>query len=93
GCVRSYKILAARARAVDADAEVRDLIAASHSAGDDGFEAQRFEAQASGGSAWSKERAALLASLEFDVAAIAQRGLAWERLDQLLFDYLTGVRS
>lgn len=93
GCMRSYKILAARARAFDADAEVRDLIAASHSAGDDGFEAQRFEAQASGGGAWSKERAALLASLEFDVAAIAQRGLAWERLDQLLFDYLTGVRS
>lgn len=83
GCMRSYKILAARARAFDADPEVRDLVKASASTAVDGFD----------GAGWSSDRASALRGLEIDVDAAARHGLGWERLDQILFDYLTGVRS
>lgn len=83
GCMRSYKILAARAAAFDADAEVRDILGASVGESVDPHD----------GAGWSKDRAAHLSGLSIDVETSAKRGLRWERLDQICFEYLTGVRS
>lgn len=83
GCMRTYKILAERARAFDADPEVRDIIAdRKHAACD---------ALLAGG--YSKDKAAGLRSLELDVHSIAAEGLGYERLDQLLVEHLLGVRG
>lgn len=82
GCMRTYKILAERARAFDADAEVRDLLAdRKHAASD---------ALLAGG--YSREKAAGLRGLDLDVAAIAAEGLHYERLDQILVEHLLGAR-
>lgn len=83
GCMRSYKILAERAAAFDRDPEVREILDASTGASVDPMDGQ----------GWSKERAETLSALEIDVDTTARRGLRWERLDQLCFEYLTGVRS
>jgi len=41
---------------------------------------------------YSREKAAALKAQAFDRPAISQRGLKYERLDQLTFDILTGTR-
>lgn len=83
GCMRTYKILAERARAFDADAEVKDLIAERKHAASDALLA--------GG--YSKDKAAGLKALDLDVHGIAKEGLGYERLDQLLVEFLLGVRG
>ncbi len=83
GCMRTYKILAARARAFDRDPEVRALLAAPK----DG----ELEPLLSG--PYTKKRAERLHTLELDTGAIAQQGLRYERLDQLMIEHLLGVRS
>ncbi len=81
GCMRTYKILAARARAFDADPRV-----------------QAFTAGAGHGtdvlpllSGYDADKAAALRALEVDVNAIGARGLGYERLDQLMTEYMLGV--
>ena len=80
--MRTYKILAARAKAFDADTEVQDLLR---------------EVPASPVGAllgnYSPERMAALRDADIDVDGLAQRGLGYERLDQLLVEHLMGVRS
>lgn len=82
GCMRTYKILHAKARAFDADPEVQGLL----------------------GEVCSDEHAGLLLPYSSDVAgklrraqldpgAMASTGLGYERLDQLLMDYLLGARG
>ena len=83
GCMRTYKILAARARAFDADPEVRSLIAEQKDAVLDPLLA--------GG--YTRAKAAALQAATIDVDAVARRGLGYERLDQLLVEHLLGVRG
>jgi len=81
GCMRTYLILRERAARWQADREIQDLIASLSGAGD-----------APAVSTYSpKHRDALLAAA-FDRAALAGRGLGYERLDQLTMEVLLGVR-
>ncbi len=82
GCMRTYKMLATRAAAFDKDEEVRDIIKERHDAA----------AEAVLGS-YSSDKAAGLKALDVDVAAIGAEGLRYERLDQLMLEYMMGVRS
>ncbi len=82
GCMRTYKILKARAEAFDRDPEVRALIAERGHAELDPL-LERFTPQ-------SAQR---LRERSFDVDAIARVGLCYERLDQLLIEHLMGVRG
>ena len=82
GCMRTYKILAARAKSFDADLEVKDITAEIRDADVDpllaGYDAHKVDQ---------------LRALEIDIDAIGARGLRFERLDQILVEHLTGVRS
>ena len=82
GCMRTYKILAARAAGFDADPEVRDIIA---DRADPGVGALLGK--------YSTEHAKSLLETTIDVDACAEAGLHYERLDQLLVEHLMGVRS
>ncbi len=83
GCMRTYKIMKQRALAFDADPEVRGILAEQKDA----------ELAPLLTGAYSGDRAAALRALNLDIEPIAARGLGYERLDQLLIEYLTGVRS
>jgi len=82
GCMRTYKILHARARAFDADPEVREILAERR---DGELEALCHEYDPTKG-AKLKERA-------FDPDGTARRGLRYERLDQLMMEHLMGARD
>ena len=86
GCMRTYKILAERAAAFDADPEVRALLDAGAKA-----EVPELEAALRGG--YDAERVARLRAVELDPEAPARRGLEYERLDQLMTEHLLGVRG
>jgi xylose isomerase len=81
GCMRTYLILCERAKRWHADEEIQALVA---SVGD-AHDAPAFSSYS------ARNRDALLAS-PFDRAALAKRGLAYERLDQLTMEVLLGVR-
>lgn len=83
GCMRTYKILHQKAIAFDADPEVRDIIAEQKD--------QTLDPLLTGG--YSKQAADSLKNADYDVDAIAARGLRYERLDQLLAEHLMGVRG
>ncbi|MFM8783574.1 MAG: xylose isomerase [Phycisphaerales bacterium] len=85
GCMRTYRILAAKARAFDADPEVRAILAANAHADEPLGCASILRSGATA--------AARLSSLAIDPEAIAARGLRYERLDQLLMEHLMGVRG
>ena len=82
GCMRTYKILKARAQAFDADPEVQDLIADPRD--------PAIEPHLAGG--YSKDRASSLRALKIDAKAVAERGLRYEKLDQIMTEYMLGVR-
>ncbi|RDI76220.1 xylose isomerase [Gaiella occulta] len=81
GCMRTYLILAEKAKAFAADPRVAEALAAA-GAPDLGRETV---------GRYSAEAAALLREEEFDLDALAARGYANERLDQLLVEHLLGV--
>jgi xylose isomerase len=81
GCMRTYKILKARAQAFDADPEVKALVADQKDATIDPLLAS-----------YTREKVAKLRALPLDPTAIASRGLRYERLDQLMMEHLLGVR-
>jgi xylose isomerase len=81
GCMRTYKILAERARAFDADPEVRELIAEQHDAA--------IEPLLDG---YTRDKAQALRALAIDVDALGAKGLRYERLDQLMMEHLMGAR-
>ncbi|HVF89145.1 MAG TPA: xylose isomerase [Blastocatellia bacterium] len=82
GCMRTYLILKDKAARWNADPEIKALLA---EIGETGSGTQRAEG-------YSSEHAARLLSHSFDRAALASRGLRYERLDQLTIDILLGVR-
>jgi xylose isomerase len=82
GCMRTYKILAERAREFDADPDVKRALAAQR----DG-ELEPLMKQ------YSRERAKRLGERKFDLDAIATRGLGYEWLDQRMMEHLLGVRA
>jgi len=84
GCMRSYRILAAKAKAFDADAEVQEILASNH-ADARGIAPLLQE--------YSNANLAALEALELDPDALAARGHRYERLDQLAMEHLLGVRS
>jgi xylose isomerase len=82
GCMRTYKLLKARAEAFDADPEVRELMAE-----------ERDEALEPLLAGYAPDKAARLRELDLDPAALGAKGKGWERLDQLLVEHLTGARG
>ena len=83
GCMRTYLILKEKAAQFNADKEIQALLAEINA--DDGSMTPYF-------GKYSAEKAAALKAQSFDRAAIAKRGLKYERLDQLTIDILTGTR-
>jgi xylose isomerase len=83
GNMRSYKILAAKARAFDADPEVQELL--------QGHADEQLEALIAGG--YDAGRAAELRARDLQPEAVAKVGLRYERLDQLMMEHLLGVRG
>lgn len=83
GCMRTYLILKDKAARFNADPEIQALLAEINA--DDGS----FGYLADGYSAAAAEQ---LKAASFDRAAIASKGLAYERLDQLTVELLLGVR-
>jgi len=81
GCMRTYKILAAKARAFDADPEVQQLLAPPTSPAVSGYLAE-----------YSTDHVNSIRNLPCDLPAISRQGKQHERLDQLLIEYLLGVR-
>lgn len=84
GCMRTYKILAAKAKAFDADSEVQEILAATHASE---------QVSADFLAAYSTESANRLMSMELDPEQLARQGSRYERLDQLAIEHLLGVRS
>jgi xylose isomerase len=83
GCIRTYLMLREKARQWHADSEITALLATINA--DDG-------AHAAYQGAYSSEKVAALKAATFDRQALGQRGLAYERLDQLTVDLLLGMR-
>ena len=83
GCMRTYLILKEKARRFNADPEIQALLSEINA--DDGSMAPYF-------GRYTAQKAAALRAHTFDRAAISQRGLKYERLDQLTIDLLLGVR-
>jgi xylose isomerase len=82
GCMRTYLILAEKARAFDADPRVVEALAAA-AAGSLG------EETVPGG--YSADAVRALRAETFDAGALGARGYGNERLDQLVVEHLLGV--
>ena len=83
GCMKTYLILKEKAAQWNADKEIQDIVAEINAS--DGSMDQYF-------GKYSAEKAAALKAHTFDRNAIAERGLKYERLDQLTVEVLLGVR-
>jgi xylose isomerase len=81
GCMRTYLVLKEKGAQWNADPEIKALLAEIAGANGDGTFG-KFE----------KGQSASLLAREFDRAALASKGLKYERLDQLTMDILLGVR-
>ena len=82
GCMRTYMILKEKAARWNADPEIQALLQGIREAGKG----------APGLSAYSPRHRDALLGEKFDRVALAEKGLAYERLDQLTVDLLLGVR-
>ena len=82
GCMRSYMILAEKARQFNADPEIQALLAEINAPSSDEPIAGPY----------SRSLAESLKARQFDRARLGARGLGYERLDQLVFDLLLGAR-
>jgi xylose isomerase len=79
-CMRNYLILREKVRAFRSDPEVKDALRAARVD-------QLAEPTMAAGETWRD-----LAADSVDVAALADRGMAFEQLDQLALEHLYGVR-
>ncbi|MEV0122303.1 xylose isomerase [Streptomyces sp. NPDC050703] len=84
GCMRNYLILRERSAAFRADPEVREALRASR------LDELAVPTAEDGLSGLLSDQGAFEA---FDVEAAAERGMAFEHLDQLAMDHLLGVRG
>ena len=82
GCIRSYLVLKEKAQRFNQDQEIQALLRGPHAA----------DGQVSGWQGWSPENADALKQHTFDLASMTERPFGYQRLDQLTFDLLTGVR-
>jgi xylose isomerase len=83
GCMRTYLILKEKAAQFNADSEIQALLAEINTTD---AEMDPYFGK------YTAEKAAALKTHSFDRKAISQRGLKYERLDQLTIDLLLGVR-
>ncbi len=83
GCMRTYLILKDKAARANADPEIQALLKEINA--DDPAMTPFF-------GRYSPEKAAALKAHAFDRTALGHRGMQYERLDQLVFDLLMGVR-
>jgi xylose isomerase len=83
GCMRTYLILKEKTAQFNADQEIQALLAEINVI--DGEVSSFF-------GSYTSEKAAALKVRSFDRKAISDRGLKYERLDQLTIDLLLGVR-
>jgi xylose isomerase len=83
GCMRTYLILKHKAEQFRADAEIQGLLAEIHA--DDG-------AMDAFKGAYTPAKAGALKAHTFDRVALGQRGMQYEKLDQLVNELLLGVR-
>jgi xylose isomerase len=81
GCMRTYLILKEKAQRFNNDAEIQGILKELHSGGDSEYS-----------KGYSKEAAQKLKSHNFDVNALTNRSLPYEKLDQLTIEVLLGVR-
>ncbi len=82
GCMRSYLILKHKAEALQADAEFQELLA-SYRVEDAGLPKHM---------PYERAAAAALKAHDFDLHPLRRRGPRLERIDQIVFDHLTGAR-
>ena len=83
GCMRTYLILKEKAAQFNADQEILALLA----------EINDIDAEIPSYSGnYTPKKAAALKARSFDRKAISERGLKYERLDQLTIDLLLGIR-
>ncbi len=83
GCMRSYLILKEKAQQFNSDEEIQALLTDIN---------RDFEEVAPFQGKYTSEKAAALKEHDFDRQAIAERGLGYEKLDQLTNELLWGVR-
>jgi xylose isomerase len=83
GCMRSYLILKDKAARFNADSEIQALLKEINA--DDPTLTQFF-------GPYSREKANALKTYSLDYVVLGNRGMGYERLDQLVFDLLMGVR-
>jgi xylose isomerase len=83
GCMRTYLILKEKAAQFNADPEIQSLLSEINA--DDGSMDKYF-------GDYSAEKAEALKAADFDRVKISQRGLRYEKLDQLTIDLLLGAR-
>lgn len=81
GCMRTYLVLAEKARQFNEDSEIQAIVRELGGGGNSGF-----------ASGYSKENADTLKNQSFDVASLEKRSLPYEKLDQLVVELLLGMR-
>jgi xylose isomerase len=82
GSMRTYLILKEKAKEMQEDAEIQNLLSEIHRHGRDHAELMK---------RYSKENARKLGALSIDRAGIGAAGLGYERLDQLVTELLLGA--
>jgi xylose isomerase len=83
GCMRSYLVLKEKAERFNTDSEIQSVLAEINT--DDPATAKLL-------GKFTSKKASDLKARSFDREALGRRGLRYERLDQLVFDLLMGVR-
>jgi len=83
GCMRTYLILKEKAQRFASDSEIQELLSEANSASG--------EAPAYDGG-YTKEAGQAISGANFDRRSLGSRGLAYERLDQMVVELLLGVR-
>jgi xylose isomerase len=84
GCMRTYLILKEKAQRFNADSEIQGILKNLNAA------QPGIDPLLAGG--YSKDSAAKIRALQLDADKLASKPLPYEKLDQLVFELLTGVR-
>ena len=82
GCIRSYLVLKEKAQRFNQDQEIQSILGWRDSADGQVGQWQR----------WSPDNAQALKNFGFDLSAMSDHPFGYQRLDQLTFELLTGVR-